>query len=197
MLAEHLLLRLRSRLRDRDFANLKFNDNEILDIVEEVQNELIFLFNQNIQEIKLQVQGKSVPLPYRILNIIQAKAGNMEIPLKTLPQILRNEPKILCIYQKTPLEYALNLDYFGEITLWVNCAVSMQEPSEELFLDKIFANALIYGTLAQMFQIESHAQNLERASYYAQSYRQELQNVRNKINGLRERKNLTSKFVLV
>ena len=66
-----ILLRVRTRLRDIKFDSLRFSDNELLDYATSAQNDLIFEFNANLQEIVRTLNNEDTfILPHNVLSII-------------------------------------------------------------------------------------------------------------------------------
>lgn len=196
MLCPDLILRIRSRLRDNDFKDLHFSDNEILDALEEAQNELVFLFDSNIKCLKLEVKGGVALLPKNVLSILSVSYSGNQIPIKTYSQVILKPTQELCLYQKSPLIYAFNHPICGEASLYANIEVR-QSPKGEMFLPNVFNNALIFKTLSSLLQTETNANNLERVGVYANLYKEELNNLRSKIGRQRERKQYQTPFIKV
>ena len=100
-----ILLRVRTRLRDIKFDSLRFSDNELLDYATSAQNDLIFEFNANLQEIVRTLNNENTfILPHNVLSIIAIFLNNTQIPLKAYPLILNNDSSI-AIFQKSSNSY--------------------------------------------------------------------------------------------
>ena len=108
-----ILLRVRTRLRDTKFADLRFSDNELLDYATSVQDDLIFTFNANLHDMEFHLQDSDTfVLPHSVLNIIAIFINGKE----TQDYTFDDEKSILTI----PFEI---LDPLDEIEIIINGSI--------------------------------------------------------------------------
>lgn len=192
-----VILKLRSLLRDTNYENLRFSDNELLESIEYVQNELIAHFSLNIQEYELIAENRILYLPTRILSLIKVSLNNQTIPLKTHKEVILNNTAINCIYQINAKEYRLNFDSSYAIKIYGNFAIDIPSDNEPLFIDKLFLNALYFGVLKNILFIETNANNLQKAAYYQSKYDDEIFKITALLNAQREKHNYITPYIIV
>ena len=72
-----VLLLLRSRLRDENYNELRFSNNELIDYLEQMQNKVISEFGLNLQEFVFDVGQVELELPSECLYFYLAKCGKL------------------------------------------------------------------------------------------------------------------------
>ncbi|MDY2585465.1 hypothetical protein [Helicobacter sp.] len=192
-----ILLRVRARLRDIKFTDLRFSDNELLDYATSAQNDLIFAFNANLQDIEFNLQDSDIfVLPHNVLNIIAIFLNNTQIPLKAYPIALNMDSNI-AVFQKSSNVYQCTKKVTGKIKVIANFAAELLGIDSKCVLNTLFADALVYGIMQRALQVETNEANLQRTQFYANAYQQEIQKLRAKLNAQRERKHLMTPYVKV
>ena len=189
MLVNNIILKVRSRLRDTDFiraGGTTFSDEEIIDSINESATSIVQALKINIKHF-FSIISKDNPtlnLPLTPLALHEAKLDGQSIECTTHSQILspRNalKEKTRILYKPSPRVYALYPKPTTKHTLevFVSALTPVESAEDELELDSSFINCVVYGTLERLFQIETNESNLQRANYYAQKYRAELNAMR-------------------
>lgn len=192
-----ILLRVRTRLRDIKFDSLRFSDNELLDYATSAQNDLIFEFNANLQEIVRTLNNEDTfILPHNVLSIIAIFLNNTQIPLKAYPLILNNDSSI-AIFQKSSNIYQFTQKVSGNVRVVANFAGGNLTLDSKCVLNALFADAMVYGIMQRALQVETNEANLQRIGFYTNAYLQEIQKLRAKLNAQRENKHFITPFIKV
>ena len=192
-----ILLRVRARLRDIKFTDLRFSDNELLDYATSAQNDLIFAFNANLQDIEFNLQDSDIfVLPHNVLNIIAIFLNNTQIPLKAYPIALNMDSNI-AVFQKSSNVYQCTQRFSGKVRVIANFAGNPLSMDSQCVLNALFADALVYGIMQRALQVETNEANLQRAAFYANAYSQEVSKLRSKLNAQRETKPLITPYIKV
>ena len=192
-----ILLRVRARLRDTKFADLRFSDNELLDYATSVQDDLIFTFNANLHDVEFNLQDSDTfVLPHSVLNIIAIVINGKEIPLKAYPIVLSTDSSI-AVFQKSSNVYQCTQRFSGKVRVIANFAGNPLSMDSQCVLNALFADALVYGIMQRALQVETNEANLQRAAFYANAYSQEVLKLRSKLNAQRERKHLITPYIKV
>lgn len=189
MLVNNIILKVRSRLRDTDFirkGGVSFSDEEIIDSINETAISIVQALKTNIRHFFtfISKDNPTLNLPLTPLALHEAKLDGSTIECTTHAQILspRNalKEKTRILYKPSPRTYALYPKPTSKhrLEVFVSCIAPVESAEEELELDTSFINCVVYGVLERLFQIETNESNLQRANFYAQKYRAELNAMR-------------------
>lgn len=195
MKAKTALNHLRSKLRDIDINNARFSNAELLSALENSQNKIITEFENNICHFTFRDNERLI-LPFVSLGLMSAKLNGKALKYKPLTTILQT-PKGLYLYSLNPREYKLTQDYSGVLELFVNSAEVLESEEDELFLDKMFLNALLYQSLAFILQIETTPNSLNKVVFFDDLYKKECGFLRSLTNKQRERGTILTPFIKV
>lgn len=195
MKAKVALNHLRSKLRDTNVNNARFSTAELLSGLETSQNKLISEFENNIREFTFR-DNERIVLPFASLGLMSAKLNGKPIKFKPLSTILKS-PKGLYLYALNPKEYKLTQDYRGVLEIFVNVAETLESEEDELFLDKMFLNALLYQSMVFMLQIETMPNNFQKVVFFEDLYKKECAFLRLLTNKQRESRTILTPFIKV
>ncbi|KAA6228840.1 hypothetical protein FMM55_00700 [Campylobacter sp. LR196d] len=175
MIVNDLLLQLRLRLRDEDFDNFRFSNSFLIETLSLWQNKLLLSFDLNIISQKQNLSEKIdfLKLKFEPLKIIVAKFNNINIKLLPLSTALKRKDNIRVLTQIKHNIYKIMPFSQGLLELFYIPKQSLINEESELIIDDSFKNALIYGVLSDVLQIETSNNNLNKASLYTKLYEKE------------------------
>ena len=127
-----VLLLLRARLRDVDYNDLRFSDNELIDYLRHEQNRVISEFGLNIQEFVFRKGEVEINLPSECLCFKLAKCGEKKLPLVTYQEFLENSNRDLCVYAKNLKTYCLNKEARREVKIYLSLSSHILEEKDDL-----------------------------------------------------------------
>ncbi|PZT47731.1 hypothetical protein B6S12_07670 [Helicobacter valdiviensis] len=195
MKAKIAIMHLRSKLRDTDLKNPRFSNAELLSALENSQNKLICEFENNICHFVFK-DNQRLLLPFSALGLIEAKLNGATLDFKPHSVIIKGE-KGKYLYALNPKEYKLSTSYQGTLELYVNCASILEKEEDTIFLDGMFLNALLYGALILILQVETSVNTFEKISFYENLYKKECAFLRSLTNKQREKSAILTPFIKV
>lgn len=191
-----LSLSIRTRLRD-DKEPFRYTNLELVDTLNQVYNDLNYQFKLNVMKFEkcISEEDNVITLPKMALSFEKAFLNGKEIPLKAYDEF--SKTLIIAAYSNFQSFVLLpKAKANGNLSLFVNLAQSLDENSTLPNAD-FLKMALIYGSLALLFQIESNEQNLQRASFYESLFKKECDRLRAVLSSVYERKAFLSPCVQV
>lgn len=199
MTADAILLQVRSRLRDTNYQSLTFSDEEILDIVHVVQTRLVAEFDANIHTITATLTPKSPTLELEtpVLKLIAARFEHRQISLTTHAQALREPPTQPTLIALSPTRYTIEPFAQGELDLSANLAPEPPELTTPMLLDPLYHRAVVLGSMERLCEIETNANNLERARVYQALFKAECDYLRALTNAAREKQAFTTPYTKI
>ena len=199
MNADTIIAQVRSRLRDTNYENLTFSDEELLDMLQIVQTKVVSEFDTNIQTTSatLTHAQPNLTLKTPVLKLITASFEGRSVNLQIHAQALRTPPTTATLIALSPTSYTIAPFEEGRLTISANLAPSRCEMHEPLELDSLYHRAVVLGILAAMFEIETNAQNLERVRVYQALYYAECNYLRALTNAAREKPTFTTPYTKV
>ncbi|TSA81493.1 hypothetical protein FNE76_06570 [Helicobacter mehlei] len=158
-----ILLRLRSRLKDANYLDLRFSDGELIDNINMAASSLILEFKLNrAQKLKTLTQESPFLKVPHLLGILEAKFNNAPLRERTCEH--RNTGPLALYVQGDNL----SVTPFKEGHLGV--AYSFFEPlsnfDESLPLPTMASDALLYGALASILEVPTEEQNPQKIGFY-------------------------------
>lgn len=191
-----LVSSIRKRLRD-DKEPFRFETLEIIDTLNNVYNDLNYQFKLNVNKFEKKISNENnvLNLPKMALSFEKAFLNGKELPLKAYNEF--SKELIISAYSNFQSFAVLPKNQAnGDLILFANLAYSFDENGKLNNAD--FLNiALIYGSLALLFQIESNENNLQRVSFYENLFKKECDRLRAVISSVYEKKNFLSPCILV
>lgn len=181
MLANDVILKVRDRLRDNDFLNgTKFSDNHLIDALNDSGRDITRALKLNIKTYAavLNAKNKSLRIPSRVIPcaLIKVLFNGKQIHAQTHAYTLENPSEIM-FFNPKPYTYSIHPFCDGKLEVYVSVWDKVESPSDFLSLSDDFSNVLVYGVLAQLFQIETNEGNLQRVTFYQQMFIKEMQNM--------------------
>lgn len=195
MLTEDILLKLRSRLKDEDYSDLRFSDEELIDSLNTAIAYLIgtLEFNLKTHIQRLDSHTHSLHLPY-LLKIKTAFFNNTLLHTRTNLERADNEPLSLLVKNNhisvTPFKE-------GELRLVYNEFIPLSAPNDEIPLPFITASFLLYATLCNILEIHTQDENYNKIHFFLSMKRQEENNIIAYLNRIYAQESLRSKVVRV
>lgn len=199
MTADTILMQVRSRLRDTNYENLTFSDEELLDIIHIVQTRLVAEFDANIKTTaaNLTTQTPTLELETPVLKLIAAKFNHRQISLATHAQTLREPPTHTTLIALSPTTYTIEPFMQGELHLSANLAPEPPELTEPMLLNPLYHRAIVLGAMERLCEIETNAYNLERARVYQALFKAECDHLRALTNAAREKQTFSTRYIKV
>lgn len=191
-----VIKQIRLRLRDTN-KPYKIDDLEVIHSINQTYNDLNFQFklHENKFTKHLSPEDNVIILPKMALSFEKAFLDAKKLDLKKFDEF--SDEVILCAYSNMQSFAVLPKHRAnGELTLYVNLAQSIDESTEFLNVDYL-NEALIYGSLSFLFQIENNENNLERASFYKDLYKKETDRLRALFSSVFESKSFQSQCIQI
>ncbi|MDL0101288.1 hypothetical protein NYG95_07630 [Campylobacter felis] len=192
-----LMERLRRRLKDEG-VYLKFSDEELLASINQEQNMLISDLEMNVCkfEKKLNENDNVLHLPKLMLKVVVAKLNGVNLPFLNYKAHLKdnNVPTHLMGFSNMqsvavePKNKAL-----GRLEVWVNLCVFHRDKEEELFLNDLFVNALLYSLVRNILQAENSELSMQKIAFFDNLLKNELSRIKDIVSNTREEQVLFSK----
>lgn len=178
MRVEDFIKRVRVRLKDEG-AYKRYSDDEILAVLNQEQNIIIYEFDMNVNYFSKEVneEDNTLSLPKVMLKVVHSKLDNKALKLKNFKEHITNADTSLHL-----ISYA-NMQVVGVVPkqrarglleLWTNLCVFHNDLNEELFANDLFVNLLLYGCLRTLLQAENSQASLQKLAYYEALYKKEL-----------------------
>lgn len=192
-----VLLLLRARLRDVDYNDLRFSDNELIDYLRHEQNKVISEFGLNIQEFVFRKGEVEINLPSECLCFKLAKCGEKKLPLVTYQEFLENSNRDLCVYAKNLKTYCLNKEAPREVKIYLSLSSHILEEKDDLSLENIFVNYLVLKVIKNLLLTETNTNNLQKIELYEALIRQDRNELIAILNRGREKRNFITKYIKI
>ncbi|TQR31815.1 hypothetical protein DMB92_05350 [Campylobacter sp. MIT 99-7217] len=197
MLVKDFLQRLRRRLIDEGF-HAKFSDEELLASLNQEQNILISDFEMNVQHFSKQISSDDnvLHLPKLALKIVHARLNAKAIPLKNYKYALENENPTLHVMSYSNMQSLAVLPQIkanGLFEVWVNLCVFQDDENENLFLNDLFVNALLYSCFKNVLQSENSEFSLQKMNFYEALFEKESSRLKKLVSDTREKQVFFSK----
>ena len=191
-----VLLLLRSRLRDENYNELRFSNNELIDYLEQMQNKVISEFGLNLQEFVFDVGQVELELPSECLYFYLAKCGKSKIPLKTYQEYLENENE-LCIYARSLVKYCLRLKVGQKVKVYLALSCKLSDENDDLSIESVFVNYLVLKVMKNILLTETNLNNLQKIELYDALIKQERNDLIALLNRAREKRSFVTKYIKV
>lgn len=191
-----VLLLLRSRLRDENYNELRFSNNELIDYLEQMQNKVISEFGLNLQEFVFDVGQVELELPSECLYFYLAKCGKNKIPLKTYQEYLENENE-LCIYARSLVKYCLSLKVGQKVKVYLALSCKLSDENDDLSIESVFVNYLVLKVMKNILLTETNLNNLQKIELYDALIKQERNDLIALLNRAREKRSFVTKYIKV
>lgn len=195
-----ILMQVRSRLKDTNYEDLRFADEELLDCLYSTMLVLDLEFENNIATFERDfAQGDDVLFLGEnfALKVISAHLDNKPIPYTTQQNVMRAQPHTPTLCSKNANTFFLVPFARGHLRLCVSLAPSKPQANEELPYSELFNNALVYGVMTRILEVETNPQNLEKSQFYAAQFAKECALLRKSLSSVREPTNLRTPFIKV
>ncbi len=167
--ASDVLLRLRSRLKDANYSDLRFSDAELLDNINSIATALILEFKLNRTQ-KFKTLSKTSPelRAAHLIGILEARFNNILLKERTPDKSYQGNLR-LYVQDET-----LSVAPFKEGTLSIIYLAfePLREVSQTYPLPSLAMDALIYGALSNMLEIPTDDQNYNKIGFYKNLFRE-------------------------
>lgn len=193
--------RLKRRLKDEGQLR-KFNDEEMMNALNQEQNMLIsdFEMNVNVFSKEISEQDNILHLPKLALKIVNARLNGVNIALKSYKYALEvREPEVHVMTYSNMQTLAVLPKHKanGLLEVWANICVFHQNGEDELFLNDLFINALLYACFKNVLQSENAESSLQKMQFYEALFEKESSRLKALVSNTREKPVLYSKVVRV
>lgn len=195
MIVEDILVKIRSRLKDEDYNDLRFSDDELID---NLNNALMYLigtydFNLQTKSYELTQSHKNIKIPY-LLKMKKAYFNNKLLNTRTNISKHSSEPLSLFIQGEnisiTPFKE-------GELKLVYNEFIPVKSPDDEIELPFFTASFLLYSTLCNILEVNTQDENYNKIGFFSQLKKTEENNVVAGINRIYCNDKLQSKVIMI
>lgn len=198
MKLQDFLQRLQRRLRDDGVNSNKYDELELIASINQEQNIIISDFELNVNYFKKEIteQNNTLQLPKITLKIIHAKLNGQTIPLKNYKYMIENtnpETHLMTFSNMQTLGIYPKEKANGLLEVWSNICVFCDNLEEELFLNDLFVNLLLYGCLKNILQSENSETSLQKMQFYEVLYKNENSRLKSIVANTREKEILFSK----
>lgn len=197
MTTNDLILALRSRLGDEE--SKKWNDNELIDMINNAYINLARVLRLFLQKQSFNVSNENYifNLPTNYLDIATIKTKNQNsIPIIRYREVLRDDIYTQCVSINNN-QIIFNNCNNGIYEMYFYCYYIVVSISDELLLPEIAFNAMLYFTMFLLLQKKPSQTSLQDAQYYKALYEEEITRLQRDIYRSYETKYLTSRFILV
>ncbi|CAM3303823.1 hypothetical protein [Helicobacter labetoulli] len=195
MIVEDILVKIRSRLKDEDYNDLRFSDDEIIDNLNNALSYLIGTYDFNLQTkiTELNPTHKDIKIP-SLLKIKKAYFNNKVLNTRTNIQKSPTEPLSLFIHNElisvTPFKE-------GELKLIYNEFVPLKSPEEKIDLPFFVAYFLVYGTLCNILEVNTQDENYNKIGFFLNLKKTEENNIVAAMNRIYCNDKLQSKVIMI
>lgn len=197
MTTNDLILALRSRLGDEE--SKKWNDNELIDMINNAYINLARVLRLFLQKQSFNVSNENYifNLPTNYLDIATIKTKNQNsIPIIRYREVLRDDIYTQCVSINNN-QIIFNNCNNGIYEMYFYCYYIVVSISDELLLPEIAFNAMLCFTMFLLLQKKPSQTSLQDAQYYKALYEEEITRLQRDIYRSYETKYLTSRFILV
>lgn len=195
MIVEDILVKIRSRLKDEDYNDLRFSDDEIIDNLNNALSYLIGTYDFNLQTkiTELSPLHKGIKIPF-LLKIKKAYFNNKPLNTRTNMQKAPTEPLSLFIHNElisvTPFKE-------GELKLIYNEFIPLKSPEDEIPLPFFVASFLVYGTLCNILEVNTQDENYNKIGFFLNLKKTEENNIVAAMNRIYCNDKLQSKVIMI
>lgn len=195
MIIEDILVKIRSRLKDEDYNDLRFSDDEIIDNLNNALSYLIGTYDFNLQTkiTELSPLHKGIKIPF-LLKIKKAYFNNKLLNTRTNTQKQESEPISLFIQGET-----ISITPFreGELKLIYNEFIPLKSPEDEIPLPFFVASFLVYGTLCNILEVNTQDENYNKIGFFLNLKKTEENNIVAAMNRIYCNDKLQSKVIMI
>ena len=196
MIVEDILVKIRSRLKDEDYNDLRFSDDEIIDNLNNALSYLIGTYDFNLQSKTSKLKHpphKGIKIPF-LLKIKKAYFNNKPLNTRTNIQKSPTEPLSLFIHNElisvTPFKE-------GELKLIYNEFIPLKSPEDEIPLPFFVASFLVYGTLCNILEVNTQDENYNKIGFFLNLKKTEENNIVAAMNRIYCNDKLQSKVIMI
>lgn len=165
-----ILLKLRSRLKDANYLDLRFSDGELLDNINATARALILEFQLNrAQKLKTLTKDSPFLKAPHLIGVIEAKFNGS--PLKERTPHKEGSNGGLALYVNDAL---LSVAPFreGNLSVIYSLYEPLSAPDEAIPLPAMASDAILYGALSLILEVPTDDQNPNKVGFYYNLYHQ-------------------------
>ena len=191
---QDVIIKIRSRLKDENYHDLRFSDSEIIDGINATSRALTLNLKLNKKQITKEISTRHpfIHLPH--LLHIQSAQFNRTLLLKRTDM-----PKPSGSIELLITHEGVSVTPFFEGTL--SLVYSEYEPlnseSETLEFSPMALDCIVYGTLALMLEINTADENYQKIGFFKALYKEAENAYIAHLNSLYTRPNPSSKVVRI
>lgn len=197
MLVSDILANLRVRLGDENNELVNFSDSFLIDLIYTHQNKLLSEFESNIFSCETYLNNEdTINLHFEIVKLITAFLNNKPLNLVSYGSAIRKMPTSeLFFYEINNKQYAFSHKISGHFKLYGVKKAIITSKEDELVLDDMFSNLLVYSVLLDSFKTKITPDNSQRIHFFSDIVKQEKKEIVALLNRKRSKQAFKSDFI--
>ena len=167
--ASDIIAKVRSRLKDDDYSDLRFSQAEIIDSINAVVSSLIseIKLNKRQKSQNLSETSKFLYLPC-VLSIFDIRFNNKYIHSRTDIEKQNGDYELFITDKGVSVTPFCN----GFLSVVYNSYEPIQTDNESLPLPEIATDCVVYGVLSLMLEVPLDNENYNKIAFYKQLFKE-------------------------
>lgn len=189
-----IILKVRSRIKDEDYSDLRFSEGELIDCINSICLDLVLELKLNKAKVEkvLNLEDTHIYID-NLLSVFEAKFNGNYINKRTDMEKDSGELELL-IDEKG---ISITPPRCGLLTITYNHFEKAQDLSDTLPLPTIATDCIVYGVICKLLEVYTSEANFNKIALFSQLYQSAKDSIIAHINALYTSPRLQSKVVRI
>ena len=206
MLVDEIILKMRSRLNDKDSTKYRWGDEELIDMINSSLSDLsieLSLFTHE-KTITIEENQNRYELPHNWVETIAINIDDQPVTIKSFKwmkqnkNIIDNDNFLGCMDEQSFFLYPESMLKAGmKVVLDYEFIEQIEEKEDDIPISLMAGKALLYHSMHLALQINTNDKNRDRSTHYLRLYDKEIEKISKKYAKNRHSKKIKSKFTKV